>query len=500
MTVATVTSAARTALLWLLLSFIFVVAARRPIRVNPNVAGRHSTIPGKRDAVVVDHGAPRSHQQYGGAGGHPAKNPYAGSSGHMWGTAHAATGCPQSDVLAVTFESSATSSDGKLYGNLMAYGLLQVKPGDYFEYEYMWAEPDCNCGAEFELGSEFRLRDHAKLDARGFSPHSEKNANMSARATRRWYHRRWDLDDYPSLEKKFIDKWVFSALLRPGERRTAYFKHVRLVRPSDPGSGKKIWEQGMPPISVSSYFPGTITTKCQPIVAVEASEVAVWPPSMLERRPGRTVALSLVLRAEALVADHADDNDEDVANNDAASATPGTANADSEEDATAPTIDPPDSAPSATDDAAEVPAKCETSWSALRALQVLFAEQRIAAGRGRTVLLHGYTARLRHREYPTLTLWDFGQFHPAAMKAASPPTVDGVTLVVLPAPQPLPTPLELRVPLPERFSPLTALLADGVWEVNVTTSSTTGDDASAGPNFQNTTVVVQAFGGSYDPR
>ena len=51
-----------------------------------------------------------------------------------------------------------------------------------------------------------------------------------------------------------------------------------------------------------------------------------------------------------------------------------------------------------------------------------------------------------------------------------------------------------------KLSPLTALLADGVWEVNATTSTTTGDDASAGPNFQNTTVVVQAFGGSYDPR
>ena len=107
--------------------------AGRPIRVNPTVAGKHSTIPGHRDPAPPQHRPPVQsdgkypHVKAGGSGG-----------GHMWGSAAAATGCPETDVLAVTFESSPSSDDGKLYGNLMAYGLLQIKPGDYFEYEYMY--------------------------------------------------------------------------------------------------------------------------------------------------------------------------------------------------------------------------------------------------------------------------------------------------------------------------------------------------------------------------
>jgi hypothetical protein len=494
--------------------------AARPIRVNPTVAGRHSTDPSKRQDSA------QQQQQQGYQYRHQPHNhrePAAQAATPSWGRPATVTGCPATDVLAITFESSPTSSDGKLYGNLMAYGLMQVKPGDYFEYEFMWADADCNCGAEFEIGSEFRLRDHGHLDRLGFSPHSEKNSNMSARATRRWYRRRWELDAYPQLNNKFIDKWIFSAQLKPGDRRTAYFKYVRLVRPQEPGSGKVVWEQGMPSITVSSFFPGTITTRCQPVAAIEASKVTVSPPpTPLTRTPGRAVMLEATLRAELLINADADKNDDEAQaaawlaaqQQEAAAATDETiagmedeaeeassAGGDDHTDESAMDGATGNDGPSA-GSARHALLRCERVPSVLREMQRMFVERGVAQTNGQVSLLHGYTARLRHRHFPTLTLWDFG----ATLGGGTGGTVGGdeepaAAVVVLPRPEPLPAVVLLRLVLPDRFTPLTALLKDAVWELNVTTSSssTAAKDGDDGPTYQNTTVVVEAFGGSYGP-
>lgn len=175
----------------------------------------------------------------------------------------ASGGCSASSVLAVTY-SAGSDGDGRMYGNLFTYGLFQVQDGDAFEYEMMWREPDCNCATEFEVGSEYRLRDHGPPDARYFVPHVEHNHNMSQAVTRKWYTRSWPLT---AITGKYIDKWVFSAALKPGQQRTAYFRKIR-VRDAQGETRKAIWAPGTQALTINAYFPGSIASTCQePVVA-----------------------------------------------------------------------------------------------------------------------------------------------------------------------------------------------------------------------------------------
>jgi hypothetical protein len=137
-------------------------------------------------------------------------------------------------------------------------GVLLVGVGDAFEYEIMWKHQHCNCGAEFEVGSTYRHRDNAPLDAYGYSPHSEKNANMSDVVYRKWYKRRWPLDD---IQGKYIDKFVMSAFATPGTTVTAFFRYIRISRGNE--VRKVVFDEGSEPPSFIAYFPGSIVTSCQ---------------------------------------------------------------------------------------------------------------------------------------------------------------------------------------------------------------------------------------------
>jgi hypothetical protein len=438
----------RTTLLWVAMYALALLAGgaigakRTSIRVNPTVAGRSSAV--ERQSTSSS----RDPLAFTPPTGNTIHSPYYGARGAATGTLQ----CGSTDVLAVTYESSA-SGDGKIYGNLVSYGLLQVKPGDYFEYEYMWGEPDCNCGAEFEVGVEYRLRDHGPLDQNGYSSHSEKNANMSQRVTRKWYYRRWDVS---SLSGKYIDKWVFSALLRPGLRRIAYYRYVRLVRPGEPDAGKKVWEGGMAPIAINTYFPGTITSKCQSLMILEGAEVTFTvnappletPSEIAQTRKAnespsrpRSVVLSTTLIATSL----------NISEN-TATATAGT-----------PSLIPP-----------VVPAPtCPYQPTALGHLRALESARLDYAAANYTTRIFAVSARLRHVEYPALTLWSF------TGNPESP-------LVSLDTPRELPVVLSFTLPLPPA-SPLTTLLARAQWEVNVTTA-TVGIEG-----FVNTTIVMEPF-------
>ena len=178
--------------------------------------------------------------------------------------------CKPGSVLRVDY-SPAPQGDGRIYGTVFGSGIHLVGKEDYFEYEIMWKESTCNCSVEFEMGTTYRLRDDGPLDEAGYSPHAEKNCNMSAVAFGKWYKRSWRLSS--DLEGRYIDKFVFSAFIVPGTTATAFFKYIRVVRKH--GEGKKIiFEEGHEPMSVNTYFPGTITTSCQHVTLVEATDVS----------------------------------------------------------------------------------------------------------------------------------------------------------------------------------------------------------------------------------
>jgi hypothetical protein len=177
--------------------------------------------------------------------------------------------CPARSVLRVDF-TPAADGDGRLYGNIFGSGVLLATAQDVFEYEIMWKDARCNCGAEFEVGTQYRLRDNGPLDALGFSPHSERNGNMSKVAYGRWYKRRWSL---APVEGKYIDKFVLSAFGTPGVTVSAYFKYIRIVR----GDEKRriVFDSGTEPPNVTPYFPGTIVNSCQHELTLEGSSVEV---------------------------------------------------------------------------------------------------------------------------------------------------------------------------------------------------------------------------------
>ncbi len=110
----------------------------------------------------------------------------------------------------------------------------------------------------------------------------------------RWYHRRWNLT--AAVVTKFIDKWVFSAKLTPGTRRVAYFKYIRAVRPGNPEAGKKVWVPGMPTINVGAYFPGSITTACQPTTLIVAEQVR-----FSDLAPSRPAVFSVLVTASSIM-------------------------------------------------------------------------------------------------------------------------------------------------------------------------------------------------------
>ena len=150
--------------------------------------------------------------------------------------------------------------DGRLYSNTYSTGVLGLQEGDRFEYEIMWREPDCNCSIDFEINTEFRLRDHGPVDHNGYSPHAERNHNMSSMVYGRWYHRSWDLS---GLVGKFIDKYVFSAAIAAFSKRTAFFKYIRIVD-KDGKIRRAIFDDGGDPPIANAYMPGTVETACQP--------------------------------------------------------------------------------------------------------------------------------------------------------------------------------------------------------------------------------------------
>lgn len=208
--------------------------------------------------------------------------------------------CRPGSVLRVDFTASG-DGDGRLYGNTYGTGILMVDAADIFEYEIMWNEPQSNCGVEFEIGASYRLRDDAPRDENGYSPHSERNANMTAVAYRQWYKRRWEIG---SQAGKYIDKFVFSAFLKPGTKATAFFRYVRIVkRATDMNTGQPVfeprrivYEEGSEPPSVNVYFPGKIETSCQSEVIVNAESLDM-PDSVFL---GRAFILSGVLEASRL--------------------------------------------------------------------------------------------------------------------------------------------------------------------------------------------------------
>lgn len=177
--------------------------------------------------------------------------------------------CPARSVLRVDFTPSP-DGDGRMYGNIFGSGVLLASAQDVFEYEIMWKDEQCNCGAEFEVGTQFRHRDNGAMDAMGYSPHSERNANMSRVAHGKWYKRQWSLG---SVEGKYIDKFVLSAYSSAGATVTAFFKYIRIVRGDE--KRRVVFDSGSEPPNVTPYFPGTIVNSCQHELTLDGSEVAV---------------------------------------------------------------------------------------------------------------------------------------------------------------------------------------------------------------------------------
>lgn len=202
--------------------------------------------------------------------------------------------CPSRSVLRVDFAPSATG-DGRIYGNMFGGGVLLAGQGDVFEYEIMWKDSNCNCGAEFEVGNVFRLRDSGILDALGYSPHSERNANMSTVAFGKWYKRQFGLN---AVEGKYVDKFVLSAFVTPGSTVTAFFKYIRIVRGTE--VRKAIFDSGSEPPTVNPTFPGTITASCQHEVFVDDTLVVSGLQGGALEHGGRGVITGL-LQARSLV-------------------------------------------------------------------------------------------------------------------------------------------------------------------------------------------------------
>lgn len=198
--------------------------------------------------------------------------------------------CPAKSVLRVDFNPSA-DGDGRIYGNIFGSGVLLASAQDVFEYEIMWKDVDCRCGAEFEVGTQYRLRDNGPMDARGYSPHSERNANMSAVAFGKWYKRQWSMT---AVEGKYVDKFVLSALGTPGRTVTAFFKYIRVVRGEE--VRRAVFDSGSEPPSVNTYFPGTIHASCQSEVFLTGEELYVQggslgPMDVLTLKHDATVAV-----------------------------------------------------------------------------------------------------------------------------------------------------------------------------------------------------------------
>ncbi|CUG85632.1 membrane-associated protein, putative [Bodo saltans] len=205
---------------------------------------------------------------FGSASSDYARNFRGGTSSTTTPTTNSKA-CPARSVLRVDFTPSP-DGDGRLYGNIFGSGVLLASAQDYFEYEIMWKDEKCNCGAEFEVGTQFRHRDNGKPDDLGYSPHSERNANMSAVAFGKWYKRRWSLVD---VEGKYIDKFVLSAYSAPGVTVTAFFKYIRIVRGEE--KRRVVFESGggSEPPNVTPYFPGTIVNSCQHEITLDGSDL-----------------------------------------------------------------------------------------------------------------------------------------------------------------------------------------------------------------------------------
>jgi hypothetical protein len=208
--------------------------------------------------------------------------------------------CPARSVLRVDF-TPAADGDGRLYGNIFGSGVLLASAQDHFEYEIMWKDEKCNCGAEFEVGTQYRHRDNGKLDDLGYSPHSERNANMSTVTFGKWYKRRWSLVD---VEGKYIDKFVLSAFSAPGVTVTAFFKYIRIVRGDE--KRRVVFESGSEPPNVTPYFPGTIVNSCQHEITLDGSEVELiggtpgTEPDTVSVRHGETITVRGLVDSRSL--------------------------------------------------------------------------------------------------------------------------------------------------------------------------------------------------------
>ena len=314
--------------------------------------------------------------------------------------------CAASDVLRVDF-AHGRGGDGRLYGAIWGSGFHAVETHDWFEYEVMWLTPQCNCGAEIESAGEWRLRDHGGLDASGFSPHSEFNANMSAVAFRSWHRRRWPLRNQTGT---FIDKYLLSAFAPPGSRGTALFRRIVIVS-VDPGTGsekvrKAIWLPGasIAPSVQATYFNGHFRTSCQSTTLLAEVARVRWIGRPLRR--GRATRLELTLRAIHNIGDGAASF--------AAAAAEGGHHGDVHHCGARTAHDVSTECP---DERAWSPPSSLTQRAAAQMMEpppssrwgrgdapfhaaTHTREQRVA------VLVLNWTARLRHAQYPDVTVWD----------------------------------------------------------------------------------------------
>lgn len=199
---------------------------------------------------------------------------------------HGAKYCPPGAVLRVTW-TAGEKGDGKIYGSTHGLGIWSVLEEDVFEYEVMWREPDCNCGVDFEAGTSYRHRDHGGNDDRGYSPHSEKNLKMGPLVAKQWMRRRWTMAGTQAVGK-YVDRWVVSAALKPGQRRTAYFRYIRVagISGGEPNIRKTIFDDGSEAFTMLPYMAGTIETECQDEITLEAASTgissAVWTGGKVE--------------------------------------------------------------------------------------------------------------------------------------------------------------------------------------------------------------------------
>eukprot|EP01064_Diplonema_japonicum_P017179 TRINITY_DN25239_c0_g1_i1.p1 TRINITY_DN25239_c0_g1~~TRINITY_DN25239_c0_g1_i1.p1 ORF type:complete len:434 (+),score=110.53 TRINITY_DN25239_c0_g1_i1:45-1304(+) len=174
--------------------------------------------------------------------------------------------CGDGALMEVTFKLDEETD--KIYGNADDFPGHVATEGDVFEYEIMWTESSTHANVDLEaVMSNWRLRDEDSIkDQNGYINHCEKTT-LNGLANGKFYTRKFDLTP---ASGKHMNTLAFAANPAGNEKEVSMLvRSIRITRKS--GAALEIWNSRMAPLTIRSYFPGTIETTCKSSYVIQSN-------------------------------------------------------------------------------------------------------------------------------------------------------------------------------------------------------------------------------------